>query len=118
MPAYNAAAFIDETVDSVLAQDGIDFELLIADDASTDDTRDRLKEYGRHERVRLFFNESNRGAAATRNTLIREARGEDLRDNLVSHGASMSRRALVEQVEGYDESVGSVDDCSLCNGCV
>jgi hypothetical protein len=37
----------------------------------------------------------------------------DLRDNVVNHGGSMSRRELVLRVGGYDESVGSVDDWSL-----
>lgn len=75
MPARNAGTFIDETIDSVLAQDGVDLELLITDDASTDDTRERLQPYGRHPRVYLSFNESSRGAATTRNALIRQARG-------------------------------------------
>jgi glycosyltransferase involved in cell wall biosynthesis len=175
MPAYNAGAFVASAIDSVLAQRGIDFELLVCDDASTDETRAILEGYRGDERVQLFANPCNCGAAATRNQLIRSARGRyltpcdaddlllprnlatlatyldthaeagtvyadilvvwvdddgritttptvvgsdchrgwDLRENLVNHGGSMSRRELVAQVGGYEETAPSVDDWSL-----
>jgi glycosyltransferase involved in cell wall biosynthesis len=45
MPAYNAAKFISQTIESVLAQTFTDFELLILDDGSTDHTLEIAKDY-------------------------------------------------------------------------
>lgn len=75
MPAYNVASFVAEAIESVLTQAQADCELLIADDASTDDTAAVIEHYRRHPLVRVFRNQHNRGAAATRNALIRAARG-------------------------------------------
>ncbi len=75
MPAFNAATFIDEAIQSVLAQKFGSFELLIVDDASCDATWQRLQKYAGHEKVRLFRNDTNRGAGATRNRLLSLARG-------------------------------------------
>jgi glycosyltransferase involved in cell wall biosynthesis len=75
MPAFNAAKYVREAVDSVLAQRFEAFELLVADDGSTDDTRAILDGYQPHPRVRVLHNPRNLGAAATRNRLIAEARG-------------------------------------------
>jgi glycosyltransferase involved in cell wall biosynthesis len=74
MPAYNAAAVIDESVGSVLAQGYTDWELIVGDDASTDDTAARLEAYG--ERVRVVRAERNGGPAAARNLALRHAGGE------------------------------------------
>jgi glycosyltransferase involved in cell wall biosynthesis len=78
MPAFNAARFIDEAIQSVLAQrpPAGGFELLIGDDASTDATAAGLERYRGDSRVRLFRTPVTRGAAATRNALLRAARGE------------------------------------------
>jgi glycosyltransferase involved in cell wall biosynthesis len=75
MPAHNAAAFIDEAVESVLVQEFESFELLIMDDGSRDGTWRRLQRYTGHDKVRLFRNRTNRGAGATRNQLLVHARG-------------------------------------------
>jgi glycosyltransferase involved in cell wall biosynthesis len=76
MPAFNAADFIDEAIESVLRQDFPSFELLVADDASEDATWKRLKKYSRHPQLRLFRNRRNLGAGATRNRMTRQARGQ------------------------------------------
>lgn len=75
MPVYNVATLVADAIESVLAQADVDLELLIGDDASTDGSAHVLERYRGHPTVRLFRNESNRGAAATRNALIRSARG-------------------------------------------
>ena len=72
IPAYNAAGFIRRAVDSVLAQTFQDFELLVVDDGSTDDTRTVLASYG--DRIRLLTKE-NGGPAAARNHGLRHAQG-------------------------------------------
>lgn len=75
IPAYNAERTIERALRSVLAQKGVSFEVLIGDDASTDDTLLRLKPYASDPRVRIFRFRKNRGASATGNRLIARARG-------------------------------------------
>jgi glycosyltransferase involved in cell wall biosynthesis len=60
MPAYNAARFINEAIDSLLTQYFTDFELWIIDDASTDRTQVILSKYT-DSRIRIYRNEVNRG---------------------------------------------------------
>ncbi|MBI3058368.1 MAG: glycosyltransferase [Deltaproteobacteria bacterium] len=69
---YNRARFLPETIDSVLGQRFRDFELIVVDDGSTDDTSELLRSYG--DRIRILCQE-NRGPAAARNLGIRHARG-------------------------------------------
>ena len=75
MPAYNASAFGAEAIESMLAQTFRDFELLIIDDASTDDTNEMLLAR-RDPRVYLHRNEANLGVTATLNKLLGMARGK------------------------------------------
>lgn len=75
MPSWNTAKFIRESIDSVRNQTYTNWELLIVDDCSTDDTDEIVTSY-MDERIRYFKNEKNSGAALTRNRALREARGE------------------------------------------
>lgn len=71
MPAYNAAGFIREAVGSVLRQTMEDWELLIVDDCSKDDSLRIAEEYAKHDsRIRVLHNEHNYGVARTRNRAI------------------------------------------------
>ena len=74
MPAYNASDFIREAVDSILAQTFRDFELIILNDGSTDDTQTIVESY-RDERIRLV-NKANSGVASTLNEGLKLATGE------------------------------------------
>lgn len=76
MPSYNTGRFIAETINSVLAQTYENWEIIIVDDCSTDNTDEIVAEYLRDERIRYFKNEKNSGAAVSRNRALREARGE------------------------------------------
>ena len=76
VPAYNVARFIDGAIDSVLTQSFTDFELLIVNDGSTDDTLERCQRY-LDPRIRIV-DQKNRGLAGARNSGIREARGDYL----------------------------------------
>jgi len=80
VPAYNAAAFLAETVASVLAQTYRDFELLIVDDGSRDETATIAAALAaaNPDRVRLLRHAggANRGVSASRNLGIHEARGK------------------------------------------
>jgi glycosyltransferase involved in cell wall biosynthesis len=75
-PAYNVAKYIGETVDSVLGQTFHDFEYLVVDDGSVDNSIDIVRAHVRDDpRFRLIQGE-HRGLSATRNAGIREAAGE------------------------------------------
>ena len=76
MPSYNTARFIKETVDSVFAQTYKNFELIIVDDCSTDDTDDVVAPYLSDARVKYIKNEKNSGAAVSRNRALQEAAGK------------------------------------------
>lgn len=77
-PAYNAAAVIGETIDSVLAQSYARWEMLIVDDGSTDRTREIVRSYSERDgRIRLINMPKNSGAPAKpRNTAVEIANGE------------------------------------------
>lgn len=73
IPAYNAAPYIHRAVDSVLGQTFSDFELLVVDDGSSDDTLSILARYG--DRIRALT-QRNSGPAAARNRGLSAACGE------------------------------------------
>lgn len=73
IPAYNAAWCVRTAIDSVLAQDWRDFELIVVDDGSTDDTAAVLASYG--ERLRVVA-QPNGGLSSARNAGIHAATGE------------------------------------------
>ncbi|MBJ6761354.1 glycosyltransferase family 2 protein [Myxococcaceae bacterium JPH2] len=73
IPTYNRARLLEETLASVFAQDDTDYEVLVIDDGSTDDTVASLARHG--DRVRVL-RQANAGQGMARNLGIREARGE------------------------------------------
>lgn len=75
MPSWNTDRFIAETIQSVLDQTYTNWELLIVDDCSTDNT-DVVVSSFKDDRIQYFHNKKNSGAALTRNKALREARGE------------------------------------------
>ena len=75
--AFNAVGTIADAVTSALQQRWAPIEVVVVDDASTDGTATRLEELSAaDDRIRLIRHERNQGAAATRNTIVRHARGE------------------------------------------
>ena len=76
LPVYNGAPFLAPSIDSVLSQSFEDFELLILNDGSTDDSADIVRSYS-DRRIR-YFEHSNMGLPATLNEGARFARGEFL----------------------------------------
>ena len=80
IPAYNAADTIERTIDSVLAQRMRDFELLLIDDGSTDDTLLILEERAaRDARIKVLRNTCNKGVSAARNLGLDHSAGEFVR---------------------------------------
>lgn len=75
MPSWNTGKFIAESIQSVIDQTYTNWELLIVDDCSTDNTDEAAASF-QDRRIKYFKNEKNSGAALTRNRAIREAQGE------------------------------------------
>lgn len=78
-PIYNAAAFLAEAIESVIAQDYENWELLLVDDGSIDGSRTIAENWCRKDaRLRLLSHpgEANRGSSASRNLAFAAARGE------------------------------------------
>lgn len=82
IPTYNRAAMVMEAVESVVAQEGVDFELIVIDDGSTDDTGARL---GRLAPKLLYHRQPRAGVSASRN-----------------RGVALSRAALVAFLDSDD----------------
>lgn len=72
---YNRADLLPRAVESVLAQTYTDYEVIIVDDCSSDNTQDVVAGFD-DPRIRSFRHERNRGASAARNTGILNAKGE------------------------------------------
>ena len=76
MPSYNTGKYIAETIESVLAQTYKNWELIIVDDCSTDNTDAVVEQYLSDKRIKYLKNAHNSGAAVSRNRALREAKGK------------------------------------------
>ncbi len=77
MPVYNGASYIEEAIESILQQTFTDFEFLIIDDGSSDDSADLIASYD-DIRIRLLRNQSNLGLVRSLNIGIKQACGKYL----------------------------------------
>jgi glycosyltransferase involved in cell wall biosynthesis len=75
MPTYNRASLLGRAIRSALNQTYNNLEIIVVDDASSDDTPDVVKAF-QDQRVRYIRHDTNRGGSAARNTGIRNATGE------------------------------------------
>lgn len=77
IPCYNYIRYIDEAIESALAQEGVDVEVVVIDDASTDGSRERAEHWARRDsRVQVRKHETNHGHIATFNEALASATGE------------------------------------------
>lgn len=75
-PVYNSARFISETIDSIQSQTYSNWELLLIDDCSSDNSYEIIKNYMKDDdRIKYIKLEKNSGAAVSRNTGIKNAKG-------------------------------------------
>lgn len=100
IPCYNAARYLDACLTSVLSQDETNFEVLLIDDGSRDDTRAIAERFARQDaRVHVFFQE-NAGVSAARNRGLDAARGKWVTfvdaDDLLAPGALRTMLAAAE----------------------
>lgn len=98
IPVYNVEKYIHRCVDSVLAQRFSDFELILVDDGSTDDSGAMCDEYARQdERVRVIH-KSNGGLSSARNAGLEQAKGEYI---CFVDSDDYIREDLLDTVSGY-----------------
>ena len=103
IPTYNRGWVVQEAIDSVLHQDFSDYELIVVDDGSNDNTREILGAYGKAITV---LQQSNRGVSAARNRGIAEAAGR-LIAFLDSDDLWLPRK-LTTQVKFFEENADAV----------
>ncbi|MGA2802036.1 MAG: glycosyltransferase family 2 protein [Verrucomicrobiota bacterium] len=106
VPVYNGEAFLAECLESILAQDFADMEILIADDASMDGSVALVERYaGRDSRIRWWKNPANLGLSRNFNYCLRAAKGEYIKyvlqdDKLIS---PLAIRKMVEVLDNHPE---------------
>lgn len=106
MPAFNREKYISESIKSVLASNFTDFELIIVDDCSTDNTVTISKAFERADpRVKVYINESNLGQFENRNYCISLAKGDYIKfldsDDIIFPD---SLRIMVEALRLFPDS--------------
>ncbi len=112
-PSYNSEEFISETINSILNQTYTNWELLITDDCSTDNTINIIKSYQENDsRINLFIHKSNGGSGLARNNSIRNAKGRYIAfcdsddqwkpNKLELQLNSMKKNNIVLSYSGYD----------------
>jgi glycosyltransferase involved in cell wall biosynthesis len=130
MPAYNAGQYIGEAIDSVLQQTFSDFELLIVNDGSTDDTENIIKAF-RDSRI-IVVNQENQGVAGALNNGLKIAKADYIArfdaddicmpqrlqvqyDFLSAHPEYIITGADVDYIDMYDEFVFSYNSSFYTN---
>jgi len=110
LPVYNGEKYLSETLEAILAQTFQDFELIIADNASTDNTEEICRAYAAKDaRVRYYRNEENRGPAWNHNYVFELSRGEYFR------WAAYDDLLAPELVEKSVEILDNDDSVVLCH---
>ncbi|HKB91520.1 MAG TPA: glycosyltransferase family 2 protein [Opitutaceae bacterium] len=94
VPTYNYGRYLPQTLNSILAQEDVDFELLVSDDASTDNSAEIIRSYARRDkRIRFKLHEKNLGMVENWNWCLKEARGEYIK-YVFGDDALTSRQSL------------------------
>lgn len=77
IPCYNVEEYLEECLDSVFKQTFKDFEVICVEDASTDDTKKILQQYGvKYKNIHIIYNAQNQGLAISRNIGLDAAKGD------------------------------------------
>lgn len=115
IPVYNSERFLPECLDSILAQDFRDFEILIADDGSTDNSLEIIKRYAaKDSRIRWWRNPQNLGQTRNHNVCLQEARGEFIKfvhqDDKLLSASALQKMATALAENPAAALVGSASD--------
>lgn len=101
VPVYNTSRYIDDCIKSILSQDFKEFELLLIDDGSKDNSGNICDEYARRDCRVHVFHQSNQGVGVARNVGLENARGEwiafaDADDLMLPNSLSVMYSAAIE----------------------
>lgn len=109
IPTYNRAYVIKKSIDSVLSQTYSDFELIIVDDGSTDNTKDIIEAY-KDSRIKYVYQE-NSGACAARNNGVLLAKGE----YIAFHDSDDTwlPDKLEKQIQAINETGADIVSCQM-----
>ena len=113
-PAYNCAKFLPQTIESVLKQTFGDFEMIIVDDGSTDNTKQVIEPYLKNHPLKIkYIYQQNGGVSVARNTAVKNALGEfiaflDADDMFLPNRLEESLRVIEK-----DKSIGLVHARSM-----
>lgn len=119
IPAYNAEKYIEKCIQSIIKQDYRDFEIIIVNDGSTDDTKAICEKYVKLDNRIKLVNTENRGAGSARNTGISKASGRyisfiDADDYICEDYYTRMYEMLKEEdadiVEGHYKRVSGYDE--------
>ncbi len=117
LPVYNAGAYLREAILSIIGQTYTNWELIIVDDGSTDDSWQIAQELANQDsRLRLFRNRSHRGVTYAANLAIKHARGKYLArmdGDDISHSSRLARQLAFLQKNPQVVAVGA--QCTLIN---
>lgn len=105
MPAYNGEKYIGDAIESILDQTYENFELIIVEDKSTDNTLDVIRKY-KDSRISLYLNSNNRGIAYSTNLGIERSKGKYI---ALLDDDDMSTKQRLEWQVGYMEEHDEVD---------
>jgi glycosyltransferase involved in cell wall biosynthesis len=111
IPAYNYAQYLPRALDSVLAQQNGDCEIVVVDDGSTDNTADVVQQYQKKSKPSIVYVfQDNRGLSAARNQGVKHSSGDyllflDADDELLS-GALATFHSVIRSRPGLDYVVG------------
>jgi len=101
---YNSADFIEETYNSIKEQTHINWEWLVTDDCSNDNTVSLLKNMqAKDERIKIFYNNMNSGAAVSRNNSLKESSGKYIA--FIDSDDTWMPDKLEKQIEFMDEGI-------------
>jgi len=110
LPVYNAGQYLEDALDSILAQTFEDFELIISDNGSTDNTEAICWSYARRDqRIRYFRNATNQGAAWNFNRVFELATGKYFK--WTAHDDLYAPAYLARLVEVFEQAPASVVLC-------
>lgn len=109
IPTYNRASLVCRAIDNVLEQTWENIELIVVDDGSTDDTRQRLHAYGNRIRV---ISQANRGPSAARNRGLESVHGDIV---AFQDSDDLWKPTKLERQARLLEKLGPSVPCCLCN---
>src|SRR6478609_1406052 len=107
MPAYNVEKFIGEAIESILNQTHTNFELLISDDGSSDDTLQVIGNFN-DPRIKLYTQENNLGYSGNMNFLFQRATGDYILDQDSDDISNSNRLEELLKVIISDTTLGYV----------